>query len=208
MTAENSVDNASLEEVTQWIKDMGERGTYQPTTARHRITALERLTSVLADDEPKDARYVLENIETICDRWTRKENANPSTANTYLSRSRIALSDFFEYRNDPRGFKGRGKGTRGERAERAPKKEASGNGAAELNVAKSSESPPSSEVVRVADRDSLRTFPVAGGEFLYKLPEGATMADIRKIAFHLVTFATDFGEGEMPSFSMVRQDAR
>lgn len=109
---QKSEASTSLEDVTRWIKQMGERGIYQPATARNRVTALKRLSSVLAEDEPKDAQYLRENIEILCDRWTRKEGANPATANTYLSRSRVVLNDFFEYLRDPRGFKPKGRGPR------------------------------------------------------------------------------------------------
>ncbi|AKU92766.1 hypothetical protein AKJ08_3153 [Vulgatibacter incomptus] len=187
------------------MKQMGERGVYQPTTARHRITALERITSILADDEPKDARFILENIDAICDRWTRKEGANPETANTYLSRSKIALSDFFEYRRDPRGFKPRGRDARTDKpATSATSEKKRERSEAKKEIAEAVPTP----VVTSPGAEALRTFPVAGGEFAYRLPGPVTVADVYKIACHLVTFAKDFGETEMPVFGMIRRDVR
>ena len=53
-----NVEN-SLDEVKRWIKSMGERGMYQPTSARLRMTALERMVSVLGPEEDKTPQAVL-----------------------------------------------------------------------------------------------------------------------------------------------------
>lgn len=178
---------ASIEEVLTWIHSMGTKGMYQPTSARLRSTALTCLVSVLADDEPKDAKSVLDQIADIAKRWATLNNANPETANTYLSRARSALEHFFEYKADPTKFKPKVR-QRTERAAKGKAEETRVERTAEIIPlnAHGGEPPP-------RPSKAVRTFPLSRGEMSFSLPEGGlSVVDVWKLTCHLITFAEDF----------------
>jgi hypothetical protein len=91
----------TIADVKEWLKAMGEKGVYGGAGARLRGTALEQLASVLGSDEPKDPRWLLENIDGVAKRWANKMKANPGTTNTYLSRARTTLREYLAFQEDP-----------------------------------------------------------------------------------------------------------
>lgn len=196
-------DTASLDEVTTWIQSMGAKGFYQPTSARLRTTALTCLVSVLADDEPKDARSVLEQIGDIARRWATLNNANPDTASSYLSRARSALEHFFEYKADPTKFKPKVR----QRVERGSKGKD-----VQVSTERTAEIVPLDPTTEVPPRtaESGRSFALSRGPLSFTLPEGGlTVIDVWKLTCHLVTFAEDFDPTNPTHarlFSLVRAD--
>lgn len=194
---------ASIAEVTAWVQSMGTKGMYQPTSARLRTTALACLVSVLSEDEPKDAWSVLQQITQIAKRWATINNANPETANTYLSRARSALEHFFEYKADPTKFKPKVR----QRTERTPKgrpaREEKSAEVIQLNAH-------GAERTRDSATDPGRTFPLSRGDVAFHLPQGGlTVADVWKLTCHLVTFAEDFDPTNPTHarlFSLIRVD--
>jgi hypothetical protein len=176
----------TLDDVLVWVRKMGEHGMYNPQSARFRRTAIEKFASVLGSDEPRTAAYMHENIDTIATRWMTKEKANPDTGTTYKSRALGALKDYLAYQENPQSMKPRVGPPRGSTAKKAAaKKEAKQPPEPESSPPKSEATPPGAD---------LRTFRLGKDRepFLYAIPDGMTVADVIKIACHLVTMADDF----------------
>jgi hypothetical protein len=184
----------TAEQAIAFAEDMGKRGKYNPTSARLFETALRQFLAIMADDEPKTARAVLDNLDDLCDRWARLNNADPATARQYKVRAKNLLTDFIEFMADPTSFKGRGQGpgvggnrksgaTSGRKsqtgaAERIPDGDASAN----LNAGQQS------------SNRAMRTYPLDDNrEIEYRLPVGGIKwTEVAKFALHLLTLAKDF----------------
>lgn len=179
-----------LARVKEWVISMGDKGIYQATSARLRATAIDQLTSVLAEDEPKDPRWVLDNIETITMRWATKNDAKRDTATTYRTRAKGALEDFFNFMANPLTFKPRVRAVAAEPAKRTDRKAAKveEDTEAEEAIDKAPSAAPPPPVT------NLRSYPLPdGAEFKFILPDrGVTTKDVQRIAWHLATMATDF----------------
>lgn len=197
VTAIGANTEPTVEDVRRWVLMMGERGLYNRKTARFRSTALKELVKRLGEEEPKTARWLLENIADVAKRWGTFNDANPATIKAYESRARTALADFLAFQQDPAQFKGR----RREPGASRPKPPAP---RAEAKQTANTEPPPE-EVPPKAEPatapPTFRSFPISTGEFVFQLPPGSTVRDIRKIAFHLLAFATDFDPGMGNIFS-------
>ena len=176
------------EQATEFADAMGRRGQYNPTTARLFKTALQRFLSIMADEEPKTAKAVLDQLDELCDRWARLNNADPRTARQYKRRARLLLTDFISYLGDPTGFKGRGHSAGGSppRKSDPPSKKKSEPRAAKAPVAESTAPPPVGK--------PLRSYPLGDGrEIEFRLPDGGIRwPEVAKFALHLLTMATDF----------------
>lgn len=120
----------SVDEVKTWLKAMGERGVYGGASARIRATAIERLATVLAKDEPRDAKWLLEHMDDVARRWATKNQANPTTTETYRSRAKATLRDYLEYQKDPAKFRPAGGGSPKNPVNGRPKKKAEQSGGA------------------------------------------------------------------------------
>jgi hypothetical protein len=106
---ENSNVNGTIEEVLEFSNAMEARGIYSQSAARNYQVALRQLTEVLAEDEPRDAVWVLSNLKPIAERFAVKFGAKPTTVRTYLTRATTLLQGFLDYRRDPLSFKGNSK---------------------------------------------------------------------------------------------------
>jgi hypothetical protein len=193
VTAITSPDTALVADALVWTRQMAAKGFFQIDSARQRITALERLVSVLDDGEPQQVRWVLEHIETICDRWLLKTNATPNTASTYRSKSSRLLADYLSYLDNPSAFKPQQRGGGRERLE-APRRKP--QAAPRLEARPVDPEPASIQAPPPAvGAPDLRTYPLGEGRgaFEYRLPkEGLTTRDVLRVAYHLLTMATDF----------------
>jgi hypothetical protein len=183
-----------INQVRAWLTAMGERGIYQSTSARLRATAIDQITSILAMDERNDPQWVLDNLDDLTARWATKNNAKGDTAQTYKSRAKVALEDFFRYQQDPLSFKPRVKVVSPEpakRSERKPAKEAS-------TAEAFSDTPTAAASVPTRPASparGFRSYPLdtQGAEFIFQLPAaGLTLRDVQRVAWHLATMATDF----------------
>ncbi|MGB8298282.1 MAG: hypothetical protein WCG85_22905 [Polyangia bacterium] len=94
-------DIALLQKIKDWIRVMGQRGIYGGASARLRSTAVEQMLSVVGAEEPKDAQWALDNIASLAKRWATKNQANPGTTSTYLSRAKSTIGDYIAYQKDP-----------------------------------------------------------------------------------------------------------
>lgn len=169
--------------VKNWINSMAEKGLYNGETARFRVTALERLLSVMGPDEPQDAESILRDLDTLARRWATRNNGTPDTARAYVSRARGALTDYLEFQSDPTGFKGRRRGKT--RDESRPRKRVAVEKVRRTQTTIAPNPP---------EEPKLSRFPLdEGHDFLFALPRRTlTAKDVRRIAFHLMSYAADF----------------
>ena len=179
----------TLADVLALLDRMAETGMMKPTSARFKKTALEKLTSVMADDEPKTPEWILDHVDGLGTRWANIEKAKPDTVRTYVSRAKTALEDYISYTANPQGFKPKGPATKG--TSKKPKDPGSKSRPRRKPQTESAQQEPPPK----AHMDGWRTFPLGKGreEFKYLLPQDSfTAKDVLKIACHLVTLAEDF----------------
>ncbi len=195
--------NANLDDVVAWAKRSGERGILNPTTARLKISALQRFTSVLGSDEQMGAQGLLDNFDSLLARYARKEGGAPDTLYTYKQRAESLLTDFLDYHRDPLGFQSRNAERSKKENERKPERK-------KASAASQPTSPaPSQEIVAASAAPESRrhTFPLEGGRiFTYELPaDGLTFRDVKKLQLHLISITTDFDLSEQNAMALTRQ---
>ncbi|MFL5349168.1 MAG: hypothetical protein ACJ8AT_30580 [Hyalangium sp.] len=203
MNAVTSIDSKTtptIENAKKWMLTMAERGEYAKNTARFRVGAIDALTSVLGEEEPRDPKSVLEKLSDLAARWSRVNNGKSQTAAEYESRARSLLRDYLAFLDDPTKFKPSNRPTT-PRPVRSKKEKAPTDADHQAE-----EAAPAAQ--RTPAPEGLRTFTVkpSGAVFEYRMPpEGLTIAEVIKVAFHLVTMANDFDPagGQVPNFSIV-----
>ncbi|NIR31701.1 MAG: hypothetical protein GWN84_20790 [Gammaproteobacteria bacterium] len=163
-----------------WLKQKGKAGHVNPTTARLIVTAINKLTEVLVDGESRAAEDVLEEIQSLADRWGRlNPSVSPDTIRTYMSRARRGLTWYVDFCADPTAF----------RFDVTPRRKSKHS-----NVeTKEEKANPARPEPRPQGADPLRQLPLSDGrEFRYELPSDWSVADARRTAWHLLTMAKDF----------------
>lgn len=195
--------NANLEDVIAWAERSGDRGVLNPTTARLKISALRRFTSVLGEDEKLSAQALLDNLDSLLARYARKEGGGADTLSTYKQRAESLLTDFLDYQRDPLAFQARGAERSKKESERKPERRKSSAGSSSSVTAPLPEVP-ASPVVRESHR---HTFPLDGGRvFAYELPpDGLTFRDVKKLQLHLISLNTDFDLSQQNAMELTRQ---
>jgi len=198
--------NPSFEDVCSWLEKKSASGEVPQSSARLAITALKQLTTVLVDDEPRDAEHVLENLNAFSARW---QNKNPDkrgdTARTYESRARWALEAYRAWKADPTGFRFNTK-----RRERAD-----GESRSKKNVAaRSSDADGAAATVTNSETSSQSSLPrslplgAGRGEFRFDAPVDLQVRDVMRITYHLVTLCEDFdpaAPSQAQLFSVIRR---
>lgn len=190
--------NPTIDDVMAFAKTMSDRGVYNPKSASLYRSSLKSITSVLQPDEPTTARWLLDNIEQIADRWANKNYSKAETTTTYRSKAKTLLTDFFAFREDPGSFKVK---------QREPSKASPKKAAPPKTV---EDGGPDEEVVvpangdrtarKVADPSVFHlAFPLSSGgcaEFYFPTSEGGrpdiSREDVVKIAMNLLTLSKDF----------------
>ena len=200
---------ATLKDLITWIEDQGARGRYNPNSARMRITAIERLSSVLGEDESTDPKDLAANIDDIGNRYAIATNANSETVRSYLSRARTTLDDFNKFLADPMSFTGRSQGPRSKTT--TPRdKDTEASMTATTSSSQSTVQEHLPFVAKNPHRPSggpWRTFPLKDArDFVFMLPEGGLAAeDVVRIASHLMTLANDVDPWS-PPFRIVKSE--
>lgn len=181
--------NPTLDDVRGWVAAMGTKGIFNGATARLRATALNQMETILGPDEPREARWVLDNLKSIAQRFAIKNQSNPETAATYESRARGALTDYFKYLENPTRFSPRAARARPVRPVRESESRASADESAQLQTRQLDQAPALQRV------SHSRECPLGKDRtpFRYELPsDGLVMADVLRIAMHLASGAHDF----------------
>lgn len=198
-------ESATLAQVCAWHDAKAERGEIPASSARFRVTALKKLSSVLGDDESRELPWLLENVESLAKRWgTLNPEAKAGTIRTYESRFKTAIEDYLAWAADPSTFKFRREGREEKDAPPRSARVATPRKAV-VEVASGSAS------AKAPRREGERSFPVGnGGEFTFRLPEGGcSVKDVMKFACHLMTLSEDFdpmAPAQAQIFSMIRKD--
>jgi hypothetical protein len=172
------------------------KGKYEAQTARHFKSSFKTLVSIVGEDEPRDARSLLEHVDAIAERWARANKSNPETMKTYKQRSRALLEDYLGYMADPASFKGRGRVIS---LKKSDKKDAR------------REAPPASISEEPMPRAPFNTFRLPSGkEFRYSTPDEYTLDDLRRLVYHLLPGTIDFDPGKpgggFPSNGLTRTE--
>jgi len=182
----NSEDlvNMTVEQVMEWGEEMARKGMYDSNTSRLFRTGLRSLVSIMDDTEAKDPKSLLDNVESLAERWARATKANPGTMKSYKQRASALLSDFIAYMENPAGFKGRG-GSAGPKKEKPEKKD-------EKRTAGSS-TPTAASEEAAGFGSAWNTFRLPNGKVIrYSLPEDFTIEDLRRYVYHLLPATSDF----------------
>jgi hypothetical protein len=172
------MNNGTLEDAAKWADLMGEKGVYVPTTAKVRASAIRILKDTIADNEPQDLEWFVENANELANRWARKNGGKPDTASTYAQRAVFAVEEYVRYLRDPKNFK---------------------TGAREKSQSETSAKKASNSFTAPVTGQPMRDYPLEGKDmpFRFQMPSGTTKADVQKIAAHLWTLASDF-DGAIP----------
>lgn len=198
-TGDTSV-NSPTDAVFVWLDRMKKRGELPEGSAVGRANALRQLMSILEPDEPRDPASLLANLDAIARRWALKNAAKPGTTRTYSSRVKSTLEDYASYCENPTTF-------RFAVREVSPKKAAEAKAAPEeKRAADVAPQPPPAPIVSAPlstepkpelarlGSSPPRTFPLGTGRpaFTFTLPPDMRMNDVAKIAYHLMSLASDF----------------
>jgi len=193
----NEPFNDNIDEVCRFVDTMAERGELPPTSAVQKVSAIRSITSVLSEDEPREAKWILDNLDDITRRWaTKHPEFKSTTVKTYESKARSGIEAYFEWKRDPKGFKFERHGA--PRVERGKEE-------------KASKAAPPPQVAPSNDTGRSFRYPLPGGrDFQYSPPsDGLSVAEVRRIGMHLLTLATDWEPGTpatpAESFAVVRQ---
>jgi hypothetical protein len=183
-----------IEEVIQWAEGQAAKGDMGGSSARLRVTSLRQMAEMVAADERKDARSILENMPRLCDRWARKNlDGKPDTARTYASRARTTIEEYFRWAAAPSNYDPKRPPPK---AERKPPVKATAPVENLVSVPQApAATPPATSVL-----GEMRTCPLGQGRdpFRYILPaDGLQTKDAMRIAFHLITMADDYDASTM-----------
>ena len=220
-----TMNNPTVEEALRFGHMLGDQGFIPESTARMRVNALTRLSSLLALGESHDAEDVMSRLEILGERLSRNSDASQGSIGAYVSRARRLLTDFLSYKQDPdRFFAVEVKAPDTDQ----PSLPSLGPYAMPAGVIASSQfitrnyghhhgptgatgpswqgpgwqlkGPSPSKFVLTPTIVPLPS----GKEFIYQMPEGGITCDeVLRIAVHLTAMATDF-DATNPPFKFVR----
>lgn len=189
-----SAHKASISEVVAWVEAQAAKADMGASGARLRVTSLQQMEEQIADDEPRDAQWALDNMDRLRERWARRHmEAKADTAITYASRAKTSIAAYFEWsaapdKYDPRKVllkKGDGSKPKAN-AKKAP---------ASVVVSAPQAAAPQPLATAPKLSGEVRNFPLGAdrGTIHFQLPnDGVTFADVKKFAVHLLTLAKDF----------------
>ncbi len=179
----------TIDDICNWHEMKAERGELSTNTARLRNTALRMLASPLAEDEPKTAEFVRENLPSLVKRWaTLNPQFKADTATSYMSRAKAALEDYLRWQENPAGFRF------AESAPRAPRQpKAAKTPTPPPAVAKNEGGIPDAEWEPAPSGSVTNTFRLANGRFFrFTMPEDISITEIARIAAHLATYSPEW----------------
>ena len=105
MNAERDVMDASVEKLNEFLSYMAEKGLMKPSTVGSRKVAINKLFSVLSEEEKRDVFKL--DVEEVAERFHNKHGmtVRPDTLKVYVSRVRSSIVDFKQYLENPQSFK-------------------------------------------------------------------------------------------------------
>lgn len=183
------MSQTSLDDVLEFLGIVATRGTWNDNTVQARRTACNKFFDIL-DANEKTVEYVRDNLDVIKGRYMNlnKEVAG-TTVDEYGRRVKLVIDEFIEWKADRSAWekkhaaKQTARPAGEEKKARAPKTE----------KAKEPEQPRSNGASSASD-PSMRTveIPLRNGEAKITIPRDFSMSDVKRLAWGLMTFASDF----------------
>lgn len=180
----------SLEELTEFLSIAAEKGFINDNTANARRTACSKFFGIL-DEDQKNVEYVRDNLDVVKARFQNlNKDVTGSTVDEYARRVKLVIDDFTAWTADRSGW---------EKSIAAKQSRAASGEGEKKSKAKTAEKPKpeaagSAGVGNIHADPSMRTveFPLRNGDAKVTFPRELTMADVKKMAWGLMTYATDF----------------
>jgi hypothetical protein len=175
---------------------MDEKGIIPSTRAQQSRTAVRVLTEVLGQDEPlDDARWVLDHIDELADRYAIKNSANADTTRTYRSKAASILTAYFQFLENPRSR------PKVAAPRRVTPKRVEEDATAANPQPNDRDLPPGA----APTEQGLHRLRLAEGRYVeFRSPEDVTTREVRRIAFHLASFAEVFDPGSVGAAGLTR----
>ena len=172
-------------------------------SARLRLTSLRQMAEQVASDEPDDARWMVDNMDRLRDRWARKNlDGKSGTARTYASRAKTTIEEYLRWAESPGTYDPKRSPTRAEKKPATQSKPA-----VEVPVSSSPVThTPSATVSAASNADpALRIVDLdAGRQFRYFRPgDGLHVKDAIRVAFNLITNCDDFDTTTMTPVQVI-----
>jgi hypothetical protein len=184
--------STSTDEVIEFLGIAGEKGFLNENTVNARRTACNKFFDIL-DQDQKNVEYIQANLDVIKQRFTNlNREVAGTTVDEYARRVQLVLNDFTAWKAD------RGAWERSVSAKQAARPAGDGEKKARPTKAEKPKAAPQPEAAQPqhANDPSTRTveFPLRKDfDVKITLPrDGITMAELRKLAWFLLPYATDF----------------
>lgn len=176
------------------------RGFLKQNTADARATACRKFIDILEPDQ-RTVEYLSENLEVIKQRFMNlNKDVTGATVDEYARRVRLVIEDFTEWKADRGGWERRtaakqsarpaGDGEKKPRAAKAEKPKAQ-EPASAASAEASSTSDPATRTVEIPLRKGVEAKLTLPRED-FTMADVNTMADVKKIAWAMLSYASDF----------------
>jgi hypothetical protein len=186
----SQVNDPSLDDVLTWLAAQAKKADIGEASANVRATAIRSLAEMFAEGEPNHAQAFLDNIDHLAHRWAVKhQDMKASTVQTYVSRARSTVVEYFKWRENPAGYRPAPASIH----KSAPKAEKPAP-AVEAPAVNASAAPPAKDPSPPPPMGDLRKCSLGGGRtFEYLMPaDGLQLRDAVRVAFHLITSCDDY----------------
>lgn len=197
----------SVEETIEFLGIAASKGFLNNNTVQSRLTACDKFFDIL-DPDQKNVEYVRDNLDVIKSRFSNlNKDVAGTTVDEYGRRVKLVLDDFAAWKDDCAGWErsvsakqaARSAGDNEKKAK--PKAEKKAQQTENLGQATNNRDFADDATMRVLE------FPLRKDvEVKISLPrDGITMAELKKIAWFLLPYATDFDPGVSPreTFTML-----
>lgn len=108
VSSQNPEVNAApipIADVVTWYEKQAAKSDMGENAARLRITAIHQFTDLVAEDEPKEAAWMLKNVDRLTERWARRnQGAKSDTAKTYATRVRTSIQEYMKWSAAPHEY--------------------------------------------------------------------------------------------------------
>ena len=107
MATNNDIQKLStdVQKLIDWVNDMKKTGIYAKGTAEGRISAINKIFSILGKAESRELKSLSKNSDELINRWAKKTNAPPTSIQPAKSHARGFFRDYFKYQEDPSSLK-------------------------------------------------------------------------------------------------------
>ena len=108
VSSQNPEVNAApipIADVVTWYEKQAAKSDMGENAVRLRITAINQFTDLVAEDEPKEAAWMLANSDRLAERWARRnQGAKSDTAKTYATRVRTSIQEYMKWSAAPHQY--------------------------------------------------------------------------------------------------------